>query len=181
MMFLSLLDISEHHNLKKKYKHSVYVHTGKPVKLATLVSQAPVRVGHTFTEPANVCDIIHGHYTVTGHLFVLYLGHTFTEPANVCDTIHGHYTITGHLSVVYLGHTFPSSAIYKFNISVMADMKNCKCSQMLQRNLLSPLSGFLNKPVQGLFFFPNEAGSTFLWNNTLHGIMIVISVLTTIR
>ena len=71
VMFLSLLDISEHHNLKKKYKHLVYVDTGKPVKLATLVIQAPVTVGHTFTEPANVDDITHGHYTITGHLFVL--------------------------------------------------------------------------------------------------------------
>jgi len=71
--------------------------------------------------------------------------------------------------------------MYKFNIPVMADMKNRKCSQMFQRNLLSPLSGFLNKAVQGLFVSPNEAGSTHLWNNTLHGIMIVISLLITIR
>jgi len=69
----------------------------------------------------------------------------------------------------------------KFNIPVMAEMKNCICSQMFQRKLLSPLSGFFNKPMQGLLIFPNEAGSTFLWNNTLYGIMIVISVLITIR
>ena len=83
-MFLSLLDISENHNLKKKKKkHSVYVDTGKPVKLATLVSQAPVTVGHTFTESANVYDIIHGHYTITDHLFVLNIGHTFPSSATV--------------------------------------------------------------------------------------------------
>jgi hypothetical protein len=137
---LSLLDIAEHHNLKtKKYKFSVYVDTVKPVKLATLVSWAPVTVGHTFTEPANIYDIIHGHYTITGHLFVL-----------------------------NLGHTFPSSATMLCISSIpgMADMKNCKCLQMCQRNLLSPLSGFLNKPVQGLFIFPNEAGSSFLGYNT---------------
>ena len=76
----------------------MYVATGKPVTLATLVNQIPVTVGHTFPEPANVYDIMHGHYTITGHLFVL-----------------------------NLGHTFPSSAMCKFNIPVMADMKNCRC------------------------------------------------------
>jgi hypothetical protein len=39
----------------------------------------------------------------------------------------------------------------------------------------------LNKPVQGLFIFPNEAGSSFLGYNTWHGNVIIISVLITIR
>ena len=35
------------------------------MKLATLVSRPHVRAGHTFTEPANSYDIIHGHYSIT--------------------------------------------------------------------------------------------------------------------
>jgi hypothetical protein len=42
-----------------------YNDTVKPVKLATLVSQLPITVGHTFTEPENSYDIMHGHYSIS--------------------------------------------------------------------------------------------------------------------
>jgi hypothetical protein len=39
-------------------------YTVKTVKLATLVSQPPVMVGHTFIEQADSHDIIHGHNVI---------------------------------------------------------------------------------------------------------------------
>jgi len=37
----------------------------KPKKLATHLTQPSVTLGHTFMEPANSYNIIHGHYFLT--------------------------------------------------------------------------------------------------------------------
>jgi len=43
----------------------MFFYTVKYAKLFSPVSQPPVTFGHTFLLPANYCNIVRGHYSVT--------------------------------------------------------------------------------------------------------------------
>jgi hypothetical protein len=74
--------------------------TVKPVKLATLVSQPPVTVGHNFMELANSYDSIHGHYSITWLLVYLQCWPQFSRLV-LCFTCKFNLSMLTDLKVLY--------------------------------------------------------------------------------